>query len=162
VRDASVEVSHDASLDDASASSSAPDCACPPDDYFIDATLGGQHERLTAPYELELYCHETDVQMVRTPCSDLYSLSACAAPGYGAPCLYLAVDLTRGPLIGNYFDSTGQTWDLTAASLELGTVTARTFDGTFRATFANLQDGGVLTASGTFHACATKMQACRH
>jgi len=155
-RDASVEAASDAGFD----GPTAPDCTCPEDDYFVDAVVGGVQERFTAPYGLILYCPETAVQLVHTPCSELYSLSACTGPNYGPPCLYVVVDLTRGPLIGHYFESTGHTGELLAGSIALGPAIGRIATGTFQATFANPRDGGVLSAFGSFRACVPRMPAC--
>lgn len=129
----------------------------------MDVTVDGEAKRFTAPYDLQLYCHETEVQIAHPSCTDIYRLSGCSGPdGGGVSCLYVAVDLTQGPLIGDYFDSTGQTWDLQAASMEVGGAVGRSLDGTFRATFVNPSNGAVLSTSGTFHACATRMPACHH
>jgi hypothetical protein len=160
-RDAGNESLPEAALDAEFDGPSVPDCTCPDGDYFVDAIVGGVHQRFTAPYELFLYCQETAVQLVHTSCSDLYSLSACTGPNYGPPCLYVVVDLTRGPLIGHYFESTGQTGELLAGSIQLEPASGRIATGTFQATFANPRDGGLLPASGSFRACVPRMPACR-
>jgi hypothetical protein len=159
-RDASADALGDAVPDARFDGPSAPDCTCPEDDYFVDAGVGGVRQRFTAPYQLFLYCQETAVQLVHTPCSDLYSLSACAGPNHGLPCLYVAVDLTRGPIIGHYQEATGQTGDMLGASMELGPATGRIATGTFHATFDLPRDGGLLMAFGSFRACAPRMPAC--
>lgn len=96
--------------------------------------------------------HETEVQIAHPACTNLYSLSGCSGPNRVPSCLYLAVALTRGPLIGNYVDPSGPTWDLKAASLDVGRAVGRALDGSFIATFVDRSTGGLLSASGTFHA----------
>ncbi|HVU03936.1 MAG TPA: hypothetical protein VHE30_19390 [Polyangiaceae bacterium] len=139
----------------------APDCTCPPDDYFIDVEFPGAKYHLVGAYPLDLYCTETTVQMEHPPCSTIYSLTGCAGDAFEPPCLYLAMDVSRGPLNGFFVDPTGQTWEIATLSMQMDPFVGRRATGTFEADFRSRGEAGILSASGSFRACASRHPACR-
>ena len=146
----------------ANADGAAPavvDCSCPPDTYSLDGTFGPDTLHFTSANPLTLYCAETTVQMEHPPCSEVYSLTACGFEVAKPPCVYLSIDRVRGPLIGFYVDSTGQTWNLADATMTFDEA-GRVSTGSFTATFKHPADTVILTASGTFRACDALFPAC--
>lgn len=136
-----------------------PDCRCPIGDYFVDVDVGGATLRLDAPYPLFLYCDETQPQLAHPSCGEVYRLSACLGTTFGPPCLYVAVDLENGPIIGHWVDSTGQTSTLVTAAVAPSVASERVGIGTFSATFQR-PGGGAIDLTGTFRACMPSMPPC--
>jgi hypothetical protein len=163
--DASVDSSLDAPFDAARDAVSAdaltsPDCRCPPGDYFLDATVGLQTLRLTEPLKLLLFCDETTVQLAHNDCGRIYRVSACASPNSGPPCVYIAVDLDRGPLVGEYIDGTGQTWLLRSGTIDPDPSNGRRATGTFSGTYTSEHGDASLVVQGNYAACAIAFPPC--
>lgn len=137
-----------------------PDCACPPDNYYVDATVNGVSVHLSYAFPLGLYCDETEPELAHPPCGSVYRLTACAEPGGKPPCLYVSVD-GRAPVIGDYIDSTGQTFDLVSGEIPPPTTTnGRDATGTFSAIYASKTNEATVTVVGTFRACLTLFAPC--
>jgi len=163
-RDASVDSSLDAPFDAARDAVSdallSPDCRCPPGDYFLDATVGSRTLHLTEPLELLLFCDETTVQLAHNDCGRIYRVSACAGPNSGPPCVYIAVDLDRGPLVGEYIDETGQTWLLRSGTIDPDPSNGRRATGTFSGTYTSEHGDASLVVQGNYAACANAFPPC--
>ena len=161
MQDARIAQVADASGDDAADALTSPDCSCPPSDYFIDATMGAAHMHLTAPYKLLIYCEETTVHLAHPPCDDdVYRLSACYGPSSEPPCVYLAVTLSRGLLLGGLVDASGQDWIMEAGEIAPDAPVRRIATGTFSATLRPRGGGDAAVLSGSFRACVPRMPAC--
>jgi hypothetical protein len=148
----------DASRDDAAPA--APDCSCPDLGFFLDATMGASSLHLTAPYLLRIYCNETTVQLGHPPCSGVYRLSACDGPNNAPPCMYMAVDRSRGFLLGSFVDADGAPWDILGGDIVPDPPSGRVETGTFSATLRPRAGGDAATLSGSFRACVTLGLSC--
>ena len=138
----------------------APDCTCPPFDYFLDITMGASLLHLTAPYALNIYCTETAVQLGHPPCGEVYRLSACNGPGFAPPCFYMGVDRSRGFLLGSFVDASGQPWDAETGAITPEPPMGRVGTGSFSATLRPRSGGDAVAVSGRFAACMTAFPAC--
>jgi hypothetical protein len=138
----------------------APDCTCPAEDFFLDTTMGTTPFHLTAPYVFNIYCRETAVQLAHPACGEVYRLSACNGPNYGPPCIYMGVDLSRGFILGDLVDASGQPWDILDGSIAPDPPVGRAATGTFTATLRPRAGGDEISMSGSFRACMPLFPTC--
>jgi hypothetical protein len=155
-----VGASRDA-VPDARDAPAAPDCSCPPDDYYIDVAINDDAKlRLSFAHRIGLYCYETEPQLAHPPCGSILRLSGCAGPENGPPCLYLAVD-GQTPITGFFVSSTGQTFELVTGRITEQTTAGRLATGTFSANYASKTSEASLRVDGEFHVCTTLFSPCR-
>jgi hypothetical protein len=157
--DASDGATRDGSLDAVADALSAPDCSCPAQSFYLNASTGTSALNLRAPYPLGIYCEETAVQLGHPPCSDVYRLSACNGPDFAPPCFYMAVSQSSGLLLGNYVDATGALFDVVDGSIS-PEIAGRVGIGSFIATLEPRAGGATTTLRGAFRACVPRFPSC--
>jgi hypothetical protein len=152
--------SEEASLDAPSDALLAPDCHCPPGDYFVDATIDGKSAHLAEPFVLDMLCEEESAELIH-PCEgDFYRLLACNGEGSSPPCVYVAVAPSLGLHIGFLTTQSGQTWSLEDGAISPDATAHQVGTGSFSATFAGDRDGSTISVSGTYRACVPRMPEC--
>lgn len=149
---AEAAVAEDAAADSPSETPVDESCRCEEGRAFRVVMSGpggeGPAVELRHAFLQRLHCVETAPLLLRLPCFGLVRVSACAGPGNGPPCLYVAVR-DDAAWVGHLVDALGTTRALLAASIDRLSVEAGVARGKLRAAF---QEGAAVEAE--FEVCA--------